>query len=126
MSASLGSESEFEFEDLSDSTMEAALAGDMSGVNAWGESSVATVDEMAALLERAKNGAPTDEVTQALVDAGEVLDLLREFASSAAESTDFLEFAAEAQTLEGEISALDAQMTEATDVLDAADAEYCN
>ena len=126
VASSLGSESELEIDDISDETMEAALAGDMSGLNAWGESSSATIDEMAALIERAKKGSPTDEVTQALNDASEALDLMQTFTGSAAESTDFLEFVAEAQALEEDLAAVDAKLTSAGDVLDAAEEEYCS
>ena len=126
VASSLGSESDLEIAELSDTAMEDALAGDMSGLNAWGESSTTTIDEMVALMERAKKGSPTDEVTQALNDASEALDLMHTFASSAAESTDFLEFVAEAQALEEDLAAVDAKLTSAGDVLDAAEVEYCS
>jgi hypothetical protein len=124
--SSFGADSDFEFADLSDADVDAAVAGDMSGVNEWGESSVTTIDAVVAEVERAKGGAPTDEVAQALDDVAEVLQLMRSFAVSASEATDFAEFTEDALALTSEMQDVDAKMTAAGDILDDAEVEYCS
>ena len=124
--ASLGSESEFELADLSDGAMEAALAGDMSEVNAWGEASADTIAELSAQVEFAKGGAPTDEVATALDDVAEALGLMGRFANTAADAPGLPALLTAIDDLGTDLAAVDAKLTEAGDVVDAAEEEYCS
>ena len=125
VSDSLAGGSGFTLGDLSDSAMEDALAGDMTGVNEWGNTAVASIDFIASQLAGAKGGAPTDEASQALDDMGEGLEVMRGFATSASKAADFETLMADAEALSSDFEAIDAQMTAASEVLDAAAVEYC-
>lgn len=125
VSDSLAGDGGFTLDDLSDSAMEDALAGDMAGVNEWGNTAVASIDFVASQLADAKGGAPTDEASKALDDMGEGLDVMRGFATSASKAADFETLMVDAEALTADFEAIDAKMTAASDVLDAAAAEYC-
>lgn len=121
----LGADAGFELPELSDSAMEAAFAGDMSGVNEWGTSVSATLDDISAQIKSARGSAPTDEIAQALDDVAEGMTLMQSFVESAADATDFETFMTDAQSVGTEIEAVDAKMTIAADLLDEAALEYC-
>jgi hypothetical protein len=117
---------DFEFAELADADMEAALAGDMSGINAWGENAAGQIDDIIAELKRAKGGAPSPETVKALEDVIAGFDVVKGLATSAANADDFMSFAAEMQAMTDDFSALDESMTSAGDVLDDATVKYCN
>jgi len=112
--------------DLSDADMEAALAGDMSGINAWGDTAAGQLDDVIDELKRAKGGAPSPETVKALDDVIAGVVVIKGLATSAAEADDFMSFANDMQAMAEDIDSLDATMTSAAQILDDATIKYCN
>jgi hypothetical protein len=125
LSATFGGGKGLALFDLSDTAKRNALAGNLSGVNEWGVSAVASIDEITAQLTSAKESAPTDEIALAIDDVLEGVARMRSFAVFASTVTTFGALMTEAQSLEGELTAVDSSMPAASDLLDAAVVEYC-
>jgi hypothetical protein len=117
---------DIEFAELADADVQSAMDGDMSGVHEWGDSVASTIDDLSSDIERAKGGAPSDEAVQALDDVLDGIAFMSDIATAAAEAEDFATFAEKMTAMQGDLAEFDATMSNASDVLDKAEVEYCN
>lgn len=117
---------EVDFAELADEDVQAAVDGDMSGIHEWGDSVAATIDDLSSDIERAKDGAPSDEAVQALDDVLDGIGFMSDIANAAKDAEDFLTFAEKMTAMQDDLSQFDATMSNAGEVLNDAELEYCN